>query len=155
MQLQAGIFLKSTAALQQTIFEDAIIFVAELNKKGAMGFIVNKPFGKKLDDLQEFKHSASVALWKGGPVDQEHLFFIHRQPELIPNGTIIANGNYLGGDFNEAVKRINNKSIHMQDIKIFVGYCGWDANELEAEIEEGSWHIYEDADAFTITGDQQ
>nr|WP_317235940.1 YqgE/AlgH family protein [Niabella hibiscisoli] len=28
-------------------------------------------------------------------------------------------------------------------MKIFIGYCGWDTGELEAEIAEGSWDVKE------------
>jgi putative transcriptional regulator len=31
--------------------------------------------------------------------------------------------------------------LSADEVKIFVGYCGWDAGELESEIEEGSWEV--------------
>jgi putative transcriptional regulator len=76
-------------------------------------------------------------------VDQEHLYFLHQRPDLIKGGSSVANGIYLGGNMQQAVAGINDKTITGGHIKIFVGYCGWDKGELEAEIEEGSWVVME------------
>ncbi len=141
--MNAGMFLHSTALLDDTVFEKAIIFIAEHNEKGAMGFVVNKPFPRKINELVEFQDSIPFTLFDGGPVDQEHLFFIHRRPGLIKGGELVADNVYLGGDFQAAMMYINEGTLTEEDIKIFIGYCGWDDQELEAEIEEGSWKIAE------------
>jgi len=89
-----------------------------------------------------------MPLYEGGPVDTEHLFFIHCRPDIIQGGTLVNNKIYVGGDFEQAVKQLNNKQLTLKDIKLFIGYCGWDVNELEAEIAEGSWKVLEHGDAF-------
>ena len=142
MYLHPGLFIKSTEALNGTVFEKATIFITEYNVYGAMGFVINKTFGRSLHELEEFKHSPYFPLYNGGPVDGEHLFFVHQRPDLIEAGTAIGNGVYVGGNFSQAVTAINNGSLTTNDIKIFVGYCGWDAGELEAEIVEGSWVLH-------------
>jgi putative transcriptional regulator len=139
MIISAGMTIKSTADLNGTLFEGCIIFLTEVNQSGALGFIVNKPFNRSLNQLVEFNSSPSFPLWDGGPVDKEHLFFIHRRPDLIPGGNEISNSKFMGGDFKHAVSGINNYALSENDLRIFVGYCGWDAGELEAEIKEGSW----------------
>jgi len=104
-----------------------------------MGFIINKIFERPLNALTEFAGSPAFPLYTGGPVDNEHLFFLHRRNDLIPGGTLLDNEVYLGGDFKQAIAYINDKTLGQAGIKIFIGYCGWDRGELEAEIEEGSW----------------
>jgi putative transcriptional regulator len=141
MQLAAGLFLHSTAAPGDPVFAGATIYLTEYNKGGAVGFVVNKPFGRYLHELEEFRHSRPFPLYNGGPVDPEHLFFLHRRPELIAEGAPVAAGVYSGGNFRQALNGINNGSLSDADIKLFVGYCGWDAGELEAEIAEGSWEV--------------
>ena len=147
--LQPGILLKATEALDDTFFAGAIILITEYNADGATGFIINKPFDRNLNELVEFRHSPPFPLHDGGPVDREHLFFIHRRPELIDGGKPVTGGWHSGGDFKKAITGINNKSITEQDTRIFIGYCGWDAGELEAEVEEGSWIFIQDA-AFKV-----
>lgn len=146
--MQTGIFIHSTPELDGSIFEKTVIFIAEHNAKGALGFVTNQPFSRGLNELEEFRHVKAFPLLLGGPVDREHLYFIHRRPELISGGVAVGGGVFLGGDFKTAVDLINNNTLTGRDIKIFIGYCGWDTGELEAEIEEGSWKILEDATLF-------
>ena len=144
MKPQTGMLLKATAALNGTNFENAVILITDYNDKGATGFIINKVFARTLNELEEFKHSPVFSLYEGGPVDTEHLFFIHRRPDIVTEGKAIGDGIYFGGNFKQAVTAINNKSLTTADIKIFIGYCGWNAGELEAEIAEGSWEPVEE-----------
>jgi len=137
----AGTFIKSTPLLNDTYFEGTVIYITEYDNEGAVGFVVNSPFERKLNELVEFKHIIPFALYEGGPVDTEHLFFIHRTPGLITGGTLIANNVYVSGDFAQAVKLINSFTITAKDIKLFIGYCGWNGTELDEEIAEGSWEV--------------
>lgn len=143
MNISTGKILTSSASIDDPFFDKAVIFITEHNEKGTTAFVVNKIFERPLNALEAFSSSPAFPLYHGGPVDNEHLFFIHRRNDLIPGGTKIINGIYLGGDFKQTIIHINNKTITKQDIKIFLGYCGWDNKELEAELAEGSWDAAE------------
>ncbi|QES89762.1 YqgE/AlgH family protein [Rhizosphaericola mali] len=70
-------------------------------------------------------------------MDHEHLFFIHNQPEI--GGDEITDGLYYSGDFKKA---LNNQIPALNyKMKIFVGYCGWDREQLLDEIKEGDWRV--------------
>lgn len=141
MNIRAGTIIKSTAASETSVLNAAVIFITEYNAKGAMGFVINKPFFRMLNELQEFSHIRNFPLYEGGPVDTEHLFFIHRRPDIIEDGVHITENIFVGGNFTQAVNAINNYSITEKDIKICIGYCGWDYAQLEEELDEGSWEI--------------
>lgn len=141
MQIQNGTIIISSTALENTFFEQAIILITESNSNGAVGFILNHPFPKNLNDLIEFKDAASIPLFHGGPVDEESLFFIHQQADLVIDSIHIKDSIYYGGNFKAAVQMLNRKIITGNDLKIFIGYCGWNTGELEAEVQEGSWLI--------------
>lgn len=146
--MYTGRFIKSTPLLDGTYFEQAIIYITEHNANGAAGFVVNKPYARTLNQLEEFKHYPAIPLYEGGLVDTEHLFFIHRRPDIISGGTLVANNTYLGGNFKQAITHLNNNTLTSNDIKLFIGYCGWDADELEAEIAEGSWVVMKEGQVF-------
>ena len=137
--LKAGIYIKSTAMLNGSFFEHTTILIVEHNEAGSIGFVSNKSFGKSLHELIEFNHSKPFLLMDGGPVDRDHLFVLHKRPDIIDGGKEIPNGLYFGGNMEQVVDAINTKAAGKEEIQIFIGYCGWDAGELEAELEEGSW----------------
>ncbi len=139
--LKAGIYIKSTAALIGSFFEDTTILLVEHNEAGSTGFVTNKPFGKSLNDLLEFNHTKPFPLMDGGPVDREHLFVLHKRPDLIEGGKQLTDGLYLGGNMEQVIEAINTSSASDQQIQLFIGYCGWDVGELEAEVDEGSWTV--------------
>ena len=139
--LKAGIYIKSTDALNGSFFEHTIILLVKHNEEESLGFVTNVPFGKSLHDLIEFNHSKPFPLMDGGPVDREHLFVLHKRPDLIEGGEKMTNGFYLGGNMEQVIEAINNGSATQEEIQIFIGYCGWDAGELDAELEEGSWTL--------------
>jgi putative transcriptional regulator len=140
--LKAGIYIKSTDALNGSIFENTTILLVKLNQEGSIGFVTNKPLYKSLHQLIEFNSSKPFPLMDGGPVDIERLFVLHQRPDLISGGEQITNELYLGGNMEQVIEAINNRGASNQDIQLFIGYCGWDAGELEAEIEEGSWVLF-------------
>ena len=139
--LKAGIYIKSTAALIGSFFENTTILLVQHNEAGSIGFITNKPLGKSLHELIEFNHTKPFPLMDGGPVDREHIFVLHKRPDLIDGGKQIPNGLYLGGNMEQVIEAINTGGANKEEIQLFIGYCGWDAGELEAEVEEGSWTI--------------
>ncbi len=137
--LKAGIVINSTDELKGSFFEHATILIVQHNEEGSLGFVTNKSFGKSLHELIEFNHAKPFPLMDGGPVDREHLFVLHSRPDLIKGGEQIPNGLYLGGNMEQVIEAINTKAATQQEIQVFIGYCGWDPGELEAELEEGSW----------------
>ena len=139
--IKAGIYIKSTEALNGTFFEHTTILIVKHNDEESLGFVTNIPFQKSLHELIEFNQSKPFPLMDGGPVNREHLFVLHKRPDLIDGGEQVTNDLYLGGNMEQVIEAINNGGFNNQEIQIFIGYCGWDAQELEAEIEEGSWML--------------
>lgn len=137
--LKAGVYIKSTEELMGSFFENTTILIVKHNEEGTVGFVSNKSFGKSLHELIEFNHSKPFPLMDGGPVDRDHLFVLHKRPDLIEGGELICNGLYMGGNMEQVIQAINANGANQDQIQVFIGYCGWDLGELEAEIEEGSW----------------
>lgn len=127
-------------------FNRSIILLTDHSKQGSIGFILNKPLEYTIGDLIP-EINVPFKVYNGGPVEQDNLYFIHKIPELIPNSIEISLGIYWGGDFSNVAKLIKEKKIIEKDIKFFLGYSGWDINQLENELKTQSWvvtkNIYE------------
>ena len=141
MLIQIGHILQSHSASADDYFYDAIVCVAEHNAKGALGFVINRSFPRNLNELVEFSHFPSFPLYEGGPVDQSHLYFIHKRPDIIEGGALVYDGVYFGGNFQQAVQAVASNFISRNELLIFVGYCGWNSGELEEEIKENGWSL--------------
>lgn len=121
-------------------FNRSVILLADHNEEGSVGFILNKPLEYSISDLLP-EIEASFKIYNGGPVEQDNLYFIHTIPELITDSIEISNGIFWGGDFELTKSLINNGKINKEDIRFFLGYTGWGANQLEKELQLNSWII--------------
>ena len=132
-------------------FNRSVILLADHNKEGSIGFIINKPLKYTINDLIP-EIDATFKIYNGGPVEQDNLYFIHNIPELIPNSVEISNGIYWGGDFESTKDLINDGSISKNNIRFFLGYTGWDENQLESEMQGNSWIITDNSYKNKIIG---
>ncbi len=119
-------------------FNRSVILLADHNHEGSVGFILNKPLDYTISDLIP-EIEASFKIYNGGPVEQDNLYFIHTIPELITGSIEISNGIFWGGDFELTRSLINEGKINKENIRFFLGYTGWSANQLEGELKENSW----------------
>ncbi|MCS3798916.1 YqgE/AlgH family protein [Niastella sp. OAS944] len=141
--IKTGSILISAPSLEDPYFDKVVIYIAEYNEKGALGFVMNQIFERTFNELTEFRTSKPFPLHEGGPVERESLYFIHRVPDHIQEGRPIADGVYIAGNFKQAVDYLNTANDAESNLRLFIGYSGWDANQLDDEIKEGSWLIVE------------
>lgn len=132
-------------------FNRSVILLADHNSDGSIGFIINKPLKYTINDLIP-EIDASFKIYNGGPIEQDNLYFIHNIPELITNSIEISNGIYWGGDFELTKDLINEGKIKEDNIRFFLGYTGWDAQQLESEMQSNSWIIAENIYQNKIIG---
>ena len=111
-------------------FNRSVILLAEHNKDGSVGFILNKPLKYTIRDLVP-EIEANFKIYNGGPVEQDNLYFIHNVPELITDSIEISSGIFWGGDFELTKELINDGKIKKDNIRFFLGYTGWETQQLE------------------------
>ena len=139
--MKIGKLLYAEPTLNNDInFNRSVVLLVEENKLGTVGFILNKKtMYSTLDLVPELNQN--FIIYNGGPVEKDNLYFIHNIPELINNSIKITDTLYWGGDFSLVVRLINEKKIDKSQIKFFLGYSGWNSNQLNEEIEEKAWII--------------
>lgn len=145
------LLIAEPSAIGDISFNRSVVLLADHNQEGSVGFILNKPLKYSIHDLIP-EINANFRIYNGGPVEQDNLYFIHNVPELIPESIEISNGIYWGGDFECTKELINNKLIKKNNIRFFLGYTGWNPNQLEDELEDNSWIVSENKYANKIIG---
>ncbi|WP_395633404.1 YqgE/AlgH family protein [Flavobacterium sp.] len=138
-KLQKGqLLIAEPSIIGDLSFNRSVILLADHNEEGSVGFILNKPLKYTIKDvLPEIE--AKFKIYNGGPVEQDNLYFIHNVPHLIPNSIEISNGIFWGGNFELTKDLINKGLIKKKNIRFFLGYTGWDSEQLENEMQSNSW----------------
>ena len=132
-------------------FNRSVILLADHTSEGSVGFILNKLLKYTIKDLlPEVK--SNFKIYNGGPVEQDNLYFIHNVPDLIPNSIEISKGIYWGGDFEFTKELINTGVIKKKNIRFFLGYTGWDSEQLENEMQANSWILIKNSYENKILG---
>lgn len=124
------------------VFGRAVVLISDFNDSGTVGFVINKPLTYTVNDLVP-DLECHFQVFNGGPVEQNNLYFLHTLPDLIPNSIEISDGIYWGGDFDEVKQLFSQQEIDKSQIRFFLGYSGWSKGQLEEEIENNSWLVFD------------
>jgi len=134
----AGQVLVAAPELVDPNFVQSIIFLAQHDAQGALGFILNRPSGKVLKDmavedgLPERLEGIPVA--HGGPVQTEQLAVVVYAPGLQPGSMVC-----LLGLQAEQLEAHAEATGHF--VRAYYGYAGWARGQLEAELDEKAWVV--------------
>jgi putative transcriptional regulator len=136
-----GRILLSEPLLGDYFFGRSVVLLAEHNEEGSFGTILNKPIPAKFNDVVKSFPEFDATVYLGGPVDTENLFYVHTKGELIPESMEIVDGVFWGGDIEMLKEMMLLKTIRPEDIRFFIGYSGWGAQQLDQELQKNSWII--------------
>lgn len=138
-----GSLLVAEPFLRERYFHHAVICLVDYEPRGtAMGIVLNNRTSYTLQDLlPAVKLKTAVPIYCGGPLSCDRLYFIHTLDELIPDSRPICPGLYIGGDF-EAMLSIVNAGYPVEGhIRFFLGYSGWDTEQLDDELLKNVWAV--------------
>jgi putative transcriptional regulator len=136
-----GKILISEPFMVDYYFKRSVVLLAEHNKDGTFGVIINKPMDLKFDDAIKDFPAFDSKIYLGGPVKTDSLFFIHTLGEEIEGSLKIYDGLYWGGDIEVIKEMIELHQINDTDIRFFIGYSGWVPNQLNMELKRDSWVV--------------
>lgn len=137
-----GSLLISMPQMLDTNFMHGVVLMVEHTEAGAYGIVLNRPMGLELSDLlpdAERLGERDFPVQNGGPVGEDRLQFLHRVPALIPGGVAISDDLFFGGEPDAMVAAVAGGHVTPDQLRLYVGYSGWGAGQLEAELGTGSW----------------
>lgn len=123
------------------IFGRSVVLLIEHTLDGTMGVVLNKPISLQLNDLlSEFKDTEPIPIYRGGPLSTDTLFYLHTL-KGVSNSLPIGKGIYLNGDFDTVRDYILQGNTIKGNIRFFLGYSGWEYEQLCQEIRENTWMV--------------
>ena len=145
-----GRILISEPFLRDATFGRSVILLVDHTDEGSMGLVINKQLPLFLNDIiMEFKYLDEIPLYKGGPIATDTLFYLHTLSD-IPGSISIIKWLYLNGDFDELMKTILQGNKISECIRFFLGYSGWDSEQLNNEIRENTWLVSEEEKSYLM-----
>jgi putative transcriptional regulator len=139
-----GKLLVAAPSLADPNFYRTVVFMLDHNDEGAAGLVLNRPSDTELRDaLPDWAHVAAEpgSVFVGGPVQQNAIICLGRVvPNAAPEGFVeLAHG--IG-----SVDLEQDAALVVSDIaelRVFAGYAGWGAGQLEGELDEDAWLVLE------------
>ena len=148
-----GKILISEPFLRDATFGRSVVLLIDHTEEGSMGLIINKQLPIFVNDIiKEFKYIENIPLYKGRPIATDTLFYLHTLAD-IPGAIPISKGLYLNGDFDEIKKYILQGNKVDRYIRFFLGYSGWESEQLSTELKENTWLVSKEENAYLMNGD--
>ncbi len=132
-----GQLLIAGPSLWDPNFRRTVVLIGHHDEDGAVGVVLNRslevPVHEMVPALRDLVDAAEPLL-AGGPVEPEGVvvladFMDPAMAEVIALDSIGFIPAEPGGDLATQIRRA----------RVFAGYAGWGAGQLEAELAEGSW----------------
>jgi putative transcriptional regulator len=146
MEPSAGSLLVAAPTLVDPNFARTIVLLLDTSESGALGVVLNRPTLLDVGDVLESWADLVVdpgVLFQGGPVETDSALAVARVAAgLAADDEPVGWRRVLGPtglvDLDAPVEIV---AAALSAVRIFAGYAGWGAGQLEAEIEEGSWFV--------------
>lgn len=138
---RSAIVLTARDGLPDPNFESSIILVTNNVASGPFGIILNRPTRVTLGQL--FPDVANMPLrdehvYFGGPVEIGALSFLVRSPTPPEHAVNIVADVYLSRD-QDLLRTLLEHGATRDTVRVFIGYAGWEPDQLENEIARGDW----------------
>jgi putative transcriptional regulator len=146
-----GHLLVASPGLLDPNFRRAVVLVVAHDEDGAVGIVLNREsetdVSEAVPELAELVDpGGSISV--GGPVQNEAVIVLAEWDEPEEAGSIVFDDVGLMG----AEAQLERVAAATRRVRVFAGYAGWTAGQLEAELAEPSW-IVEEAEAEDVFGD--
>jgi putative transcriptional regulator len=163
--LSGKILIASPFMLFGDVFHRSIIYVLSHTKEGSVGLIVNHLVNKMrfkslfhiIQDtsIDNIDNNLMIPVYLGGPVELERGFFLHSN-DYDKNVLFNFHDDLAVSSNVEILKDIYGGSGPKNSLFI-IGYTGWEAGQLELELENNLWIIsdYDPSLVFSSSPEQK
>jgi putative transcriptional regulator len=137
-----GSLLLDGGKLHGSFFHRSVVLICQHNADGAFGLVLNRATENKVGDAVVANLPEPVKdhkLFIGGPVQPQTLSFLYSDI-LLPNSNVMLNLNL--GHSLDALADLGESYSGSQKLKMFAGYAGWSAGQLDTEMVRKDWLVH-------------
>ncbi|XP_061340675.1 uncharacterized protein LOC133287134 [Gastrolobium bilobum] len=117
-------------------------------QEGPFGIVINRPLHKKIKHMKPTNHDllttfSDCSLHFGGPLEAS-MFLLKAEEKLkLPGFEEVIPGLCFGArnSLDDAAGLVKKGILKSQDFRFFVGYAGWQLDQLRDEIESDYWYV--------------
>jgi putative transcriptional regulator len=134
-----GQLLLDSGQLNGSFFQRTVVLVCQHDAAGAFGLVLNRASGNKLGEMLVANVPEQIKeqpLYLGGPVQLSALSFLHTD-NFLPEASVMPNLD-LGHSLDSLVE-LGESFSASKKMKLFAGYAGWSAGQLEDEMKREAW----------------
>ncbi|XWS21954.1 hypothetical protein CRYUN_Cryun30bG0102300 [Craigia yunnanensis] len=117
-------------------------------QEGPFGVVINRPLHKKIKHMKPTNNElatnfADCSLHFGGPLEASIFLLRVGKKSKFPGFEEVIPGLYFGArnSLDEATELVKRGVLKSQNFKFFVGYAGWQLDQLREEIESDYWYV--------------
>lgn len=137
-------FLIAMPHMADPNFAQTVTYLVEHNEQGAMGLVINRPSGLTLSDVLEQLRAdelpparcQGITIYNGGPVQTDRGFVLHPAGQQFQ--ATLELGELSLSTSQDVLFAIADGSGPQKSL-ITLGYAGWEAGQLEAELADNAW----------------
>jgi putative transcriptional regulator len=157
LTLLAGHLLVAMPQMQDPRFTRSVVYLCAHNDEGAMGLVVNKlledvTWPELMNQLGVEAPSGARKIHFGGPVEAGRGFVLHSTDYVEPATLVV--GGEIGLTATLEILRAIGKGTGPKQSLLALGYAGWGAGQLDAEMQANGW-LSVAADAELVFGANQ
>jgi putative transcriptional regulator len=143
-ELAAGKLLVARRSLQDPNFAETVILLVEHSEdEGTVGLILNRqtkiPLSRLSKEIEGAK-GRTEPLYLGGPVQTEGVMALVRSRAKLEEAKHVLADIYMISSKATLEKTISANSAS-NSLRLYLGYAGWDAGQLEWELGMDSWDV--------------
>jgi putative transcriptional regulator len=149
-----GVLLVAKPGLPDPRFAETVVLVTQAPEGQTVGVILNRPLRAKLAELvqdESLLHHYKGTVYFGGPVMERSIVALFRssEPPRAPAFHVLK-GIYLSmhPGIVEPLLRESGAGY-----RIYAGFSGWAARQLEGEIERDGWYVLPASEQLVFRSD--
>jgi putative transcriptional regulator len=135
-----GSLLVASPSLVDPNFARSVVLITEHNEEGAMGIVLNRPaetlVAEVVPALTEVA-GEGAPVWVGGPVQPTALVVLAEFSDLDAAAWVVT----ADVGFASAEVEMDDLAQAVRRARVYAGYSGWGAGQLEGEMELDSWIV--------------